>query len=274
MMWKGALTAVLLMIVGTMGLAQEKQRQGEEYIYEEFGLTEREIQQGLAAMPPGDRAFWELFWKARKVWKRGERKGNLINYCHRDLRPEEKELIEKLIAFAKKHENDYVEGNYRCYREMAIEELADHPHVCMIDGLKELAWSPPLKDERPWRYQDYMRREHIINTRAVEALHRIADERVIPILIELLEHPALDVRFHADECLGKLLGFGFSAKSWRTLRKARKEGKLTEEEFRKLLEKEMENMENWREVKALYAEWWERNKGKAKIHWGAAWRSH
>jgi hypothetical protein len=275
MKWQSVLTIALLMVMGAMGLCQQggHKQQGEDP-YREYGTTEEEVKQNLARMHPKDRAFLELFWMARKVWRKDEPKGKLTDYCRRGLRPEEKELIEKLIAFAKQHENDYVNENHRGYRGDAIMILADHPHVCMIDALRELAWSPPLKDERPWRYRDYVRREYEVNTKAVIALHRIADERVIPILIELLEHPGRDVRCNVELCLWKLLGVWFEAKAWERLEAMRREGKLTEEEYFKMYARERENMENWREVKAMYERWWQENKGKEKIRWGAAWRSH
>jgi hypothetical protein len=275
MKWQSVLTIALLTVMGVIGLCQQggHKQQGEDP-YREYGTTEEEVKQNLARMHPKDRAFLELFWMARKVWRKDEPKGKLTDYCRRGLRPEEKELIEKLIAFAKQHENDYVNENHRGYRGDAIMILADHPHVCMIDALRELAWSPPLKDERPWRYRDYVRREYEVNTKAVIALHRIADERVIPILIELLEHPGRDVRCNVELCLWKLLGVWFEAKAWERLEVMRREGKLTEEEYFKMYARERENMENWREVKAMYERWWQENKGKEKIRWGAAWRSH
>ncbi|MFA0739167.1 MAG: hypothetical protein LKKZDAJK_002288 [Candidatus Fervidibacter sp.] len=275
MKWQGVLTIALLTVIGAIGLCQQGgHKQQGEVPYREYGTTEEEVKQNLARMHPKDRAFLELFWMARKVWRKDEPKGKLTDYCRRELRPEEKELIEKLIAFAKQHENDWVDGNYRGYRAKAIMILADHPHVCMIDALRELAWSPPLKDERPWRYRLNVQIECEVNTEAVIALHRIADERVIPILIELLEHPGGKVRCNVELCLGKLLGVWFRAKAWERLEEMRKRGKLTNEEYVKMYVRERENMENWREVKAMYERWWQENKGKVKIHWGAAWRSH
>jgi hypothetical protein len=119
MKWQSVLTIALLMVMGAMGLCQQggHKQQGEDP-YREYGTTEEEVKQNLARMHPKDRAFLELFWMARKVWRKDEPKGKLTDYCRRGLRPEEKELIEKLIAFAKQHENDYVNENHRGYRGM------------------------------------------------------------------------------------------------------------------------------------------------------------
>lgn len=239
----------------------------DDYVYEGFSLTERQVQQALARMEPRDRAFWELFWKAQKIWKRGEKKGKLTEYCRRELKPDEKELIEKLLAFAKDRENDWG------YRRDAIQILGERPHVVMIDALKELVWSQPLDAKEQWKRQLNIRTEREVNLRAIIALHCIADERVIPILIEALEHPMGDVRDNAWLCLSKLLVY-LEPKALQKIDAMLREGKITWKEHRELREKEMGNMENWREVKALYSEWWERNKGKVKIRWGAAWRSH
>jgi hypothetical protein len=196
----------------------------------------RAAEKSVTSMTPTElQDFANRVWaKEREPEFRGRKFRDLPAYCRRTLEGDEKRLVAGLLKVAKDVKRDYAE------REHALNLLGDHPHISMVEDLAKIAKEVPPK-KRPW--------EEGVAVAAVYALACIADERVIPLLIEALGHPNRTVRFNALDRLHSLM----------TLPEAYITGK------------EFDDANQRQQVVADLRAWWEKNKGKVKAHWENAW---
>lgn len=200
----------------------------------------------------GQGSYWQLIERIKKTWyiRRYEIVEQLrkdpVGFTHRQLSAEEVALISECLKFIKDPKQDLGE------RGALLIELQKYPHVSMLSELVEIAKQRP-PDEEPWRTLTV----RLMET-AVTAIGRIADERAIEALIELIGSPAIGVRLRSLEQLQKLLGKQLpQGYRWGDYRLDTNHPICTEEGHKQGLE-------------TLWL-WWQQNKGKVKIYWQGVW---
>lgn len=212
----------------------------------EFALSEP-IQQSQ-----GHESYWQLIERIEKTWyirryEIGEQlRKDPVGFAHRQLSAEEAALISECLKFIKDPKQDLGK------RDALLMELRKYPHVSMLSELVEIAKQQPPGEE-PWRTLTV----RLMET-AVTAIGRIADERAIEALIELIGSPAIEVRLRSLEQLQKLLGKQLpQGYRWGDYRLDTNHPICTEEGRKRGLE--------------TLRLWWQQNKGKVKIYWQAIW---
>jgi len=145
-----------------------------------------------------------------------EFKGTVVQFTHRPLSPQEKEIYNILLKQALDFKN--FEPRNLGTRIRALEKLSKSPHIVLIEPLTELIRKLRSYQPKPW--------EKSIGQEEVTILTRCADPKVIDLLIEFLDHPLRGVRAESLENLQKILrlpeGYRFGQLSWVSLEDANK----------------------------------------------------
>jgi hypothetical protein len=141
----------------------------------------------------------------------------------RTLTDTERQRIELAIAFLRDRKNDWID------RETAATELGEWGHAMAIPVLLDV-----MQDEAEMPY---------LRVYVLVALSMIADERVVPPLIEMVAHP--ESGFNAREQLCKITGVGWD---WGFRTDTVADPERAPEELR----------ERWRA-------WWDENRGKIEL---------